>query len=155
MNVYPVDSRQVMLKPQDIFAVAAHEYKPGLEAAKEAAQKAGVSPERMSYTIMLMEYSDPKLIRIRAGNTLFTIAALPNRLGFVRSYNGDIGPNFINNMVEFVYSARKIGFDTLFAYTSPQIVKAVKLAMRRDKEVTVEFDDSGRAIVVKTGPARD
>ena len=52
MKVWPVDSKKTMLKPQDIFAVAANEYKEGLEAAKEAAKKAGVSPQRMSYTIM-------------------------------------------------------------------------------------------------------
>ena len=35
---------------QDIFAVAAHEYKPGIKEAAKAAKKAGVSPERMSWS---------------------------------------------------------------------------------------------------------
>jgi hypothetical protein len=155
VNVYPVDSKKTMLKPQDIFAVAAHEYKKGLELAKEPAKKAGVSPERMSYTIMLTEYSDPRLIRIRAGNTLFTIAALPDRTGFVRGYNGDTAPNYINNMLELIQAARKMGFDTLLAYTTEPVVRAMKLALRRTSEVKVQFDSANQAMVVTTGPARD
>ena len=155
MNVYPVDSRQTMLKPQDIFAVAAHEYKPGIKAAAEAAKKAGMSPERMSYAVMISEYSDPKLIRIRAGNTLFTIAALPDRMGFVRGYNGDTAPNYINNMIDLAQAARKMGFDTLLAYVSPEVVRAVKIAIRRVQGMDVEFDPTNSGMVITTGPKRD
>jgi hypothetical protein len=155
MNIHPVDSKKTMLKPQDIFAVAAHEYKPGIEASAEAAKKAGVSPERMSYAIMISEYSDPRLIRIRAGNTLFTIVALPDRMGFVRGYNGDIAPNYINNMIELAQAARKMGFDTLLAYVSPDVVRAVKVAMRRVEGMSVEFDPTNSGMVITTGPKRD
>lgn len=144
-----------MLNPQDIFAVAANEYKEGLEAAKAAAKKAGVTPQRMSYTIMLTEYSDPRLIRVRAGNTLFTIAALPERTGFVRGYNADIAPNYINNMIEFAQAAREMGFDTLMAFGTPQVVRALKLAMKRVPDMKVEFDSANQAMVITTGPARD
>jgi hypothetical protein len=109
----------------------------------------------MSYTIMLTEYSDPRLIRIRAGNTLFTIAALPDRTGFVRGYNGDTAPNYINNMLELIQAARKMGFDTLLAYTTEPVVRAMKLALRRTSEVKVQFDSANQAMVVTTGPARD
>lgn len=144
-----------MLNTQDIFAVAANEYKEGLEAAKEAAKKAGVTPQRMSYTIMLTEYSDPRLIRVRSGNTLFTIAALPERTGFVRGYNADIAPNYINNMIEFAQAAREMGFDTLMAFGTPQVVRALKLAMKRVPDMKVEFDSTNQAMVITTGPARD
>jgi hypothetical protein len=155
VKVWPVDSKKTMLKPQDIFAVAAHEYKQGLDLAKEPAKKAGVSPERMSYTIMVTEYSDPRLIRVRCGNTLFTIAALPERTGFVRGYNADIAPNYINNMIELAQAARKMGFDTLLAYTTEPVVRALKIALRRTSEVKVQFDSANQAMVVTTGPARD
>ena len=155
MNVYPVDSKKAMLKPQDIFVVASNEYKEGLEAAKEAAKKAGVTPQRMSYTIMVTEYSDPRLIRVRAGNTLFTIAALPERTGFVRGYNADIAPNYINNMIELAQAARKMGFDTLLAFGTPQVVRAIKLAMRRIEGMSINFDSTNGAMVIITGPARD
>jgi hypothetical protein len=155
VKVWPVDSKKTMLNPQDIFVVAASEYKQGLEAAKEAAKKAGVSPERMSYTIMVSEYSDPRLIRIRSGNTLFTIAALPDRTGFVRGYNGDTAPNYINNMIELAQSARKIGFDTLLAFGTPDVVRAIKMGMRRTQGMNITFDSSSGAMVITTGSARE
>lgn len=155
MKVWPVDSKKTMLNPQDIFVVAANEYKDGLEKAKEAARKAGVTPHRMSYTIMLTEYSDPRLIRIRAGNTLFTIAALPDRTGLVRGYNADIAPNYINNMIELAQVARKMGFDTLLAFVTPDVVRAIKIGMRRTQGMNITYDSAKGAMVITTGPARE
>ena len=34
-GIHPVSSKEHMLKPTDIFAVAAHEYKEGIEQCKE------------------------------------------------------------------------------------------------------------------------
>lgn len=155
MKVWPVDSKKTMLRPQDIFVVAANEYKDGLELAKPAAKKLGMSPLRMSYVVMVKEYSDPRLIRIRAGNTLFTIQALPDRTGYVRGYNGDIAPNYIENMIELAQSARKMGFDTLKAHGTPDVVRAVKMAARRMPEFQVHFDSGTRQMTITTGPKRD
>lgn len=151
MNVWPVDSRQTMLKPQDIFAVAAHEYKEGLEACREAAKKAGVSPERLNYSIMIKEYSDPRLIRIRAGNTLFTIAAFPDEVGFVRGYNADIAPNYVANILELVEAAKKMGFRALVAHTTEVASRAVKLAIRKGsrKDLATAFDSSQKLMVIQ------
>lgn len=155
MNVWPVDSRQTMLKPQDIFAVAAHEYKEGIEACKQAAKKVGISPERLNYTIMIKEYSDPRLIRLRAGNTLFTIAAFPEGVGFVRGYNGDTGPNYIANILEMVEAAKKMGFKLLLSHTTPVATKAVKLAIQKNRrtDMVAEFDSEQEllAIAIKRG----
>ncbi len=150
MNVWPVDSRQTMLKPQDIFAVAAHEYKEGIEACKGAAKQVGVTPERMNFILMVKEYSDPRLIRMRAGNTLFTIAAFPDGIGFVRGYNGDTAPNYIANMIELNMAARKMGFRVLLAHGTPAVVKAIKLAMRKRKmdDTAVSFDSEQGLIAV-------
>jgi len=155
-GIHPVSSKEHMLKPTDIFAVAAHEYKEGIERAKEPAKKAHVSPERMSYAIMIQEYSDPRLIRIREGNTLFTIAALPHRVGFVRSYNGDTAENFIENMIVFSQCARKMGFDVLVAQTSPAIVRALKVALRKHhmKGIKSNFDSSQSLFAMTTGEPR-
>ncbi len=155
-GVHPVSSKQHMLKPTDIFVVAAHEYKAGIEQCKEAAKKAHVSAERLSYSIMIQEYSDPRLIRIREGNTLFTIAAMPHRVGFVRSYNGDTADNFINNIIIFVKCARKMGFDVIVANTSPDIVRALKLALRKHKEVGIKsnFNSSHNLFAMTTGEPR-
>ena len=130
-GVHPVNSKEHMLNPTDIFAVAAHEYKEGLQECAASAKKHGVTSERMSYSIMVKEYSDPNLIRIRAGNTLFTILAFPNRIGFVRGYNGDTADMYINNLVEFLDCARRMGFDTLMCNTTQDIVRSLKIALRK------------------------
>jgi len=156
IGIHPVSSKEHMLQPTDIFLVAAHEYKQGLEICRAAAKKANITPERLSYTIMLKEYSDPKLLRVRAGNTLFTIAAFPKRTGFVRGYNADTGENYINNIIEFVHSARKMGFDKLIAHTSPDVVKALKIALKKAKieGATSYFDSSSEIFTFTTGEPR-
>lgn len=155
-GIHPVDSKEHMLNPTDIFAVAAHEYKDGLRQAAAAAKKHGVSAERMSYSIMIKEYSDPRLIRIRAGNTLFTIAAFPGRVGFVRGYNGDTAENYIGNLVEFFDCARKLGFDALMCHTSETVVRALKVALRKTHHTGIKshFDSSQKMFFISTGEAR-
>lgn len=157
MNVHVVDSNQHMLNPNDIFIVAAHEYKDGLEQFKAASKKYGVSPERLQYTTMVRMYQDPSLLRIRAGNTMFAIKALPHRAGMVFSFNGDTAKNFVNNMVEFFHSARKMGFDVLIAQLhAPDMVKLAKLAAKRvqSEGVTSKYDSKSKLFVVKTGKPR-
>lgn len=155
MKVHPVNSQKTMLKPQDIFAVAAYEDKEGAKACKEAAQKVGISPERMYYSLMIQEYSDPGLIRLRSGNTLFTIAAFKEGIGFVRGYNGDTAQNYIDNILEMVDAARKMGFQLLVAHTSEAATKAVQLAVKKNKrtDLAVEFDAKQEllAIAIKRG----
>jgi hypothetical protein len=155
-GIHPVSSKEHMLKPTDIFVVAAHEYKLGIEHAKEAAKKAHVTPERMSYAIMINEYSDPRLIRIRSGNTLFTIAAMEGRVGYVRGYNGDTIENYINNMVECFDCARKMGFDYLMCHTTEDVVRALKLALRKSKHKGIKshFDSAQKMFFISTGEER-
>ena len=155
-GVHPVSSKEHMLNPTDIFAVAAHEYKEGLQECAASAKKHGVTPERMSYSIMVQEYSDPSLIRIRAGNTLLTILAFPNRIGFVRGYNGDTADMYISNMVEFFDCARKMGFDTLMCNTTADVVRALKIALRKTNHTGIKshFDSSSNMFFISTGEAR-
>lgn len=156
MNIHPVDSTEHMLNPNDIFLVAAHEQKLDVPNLKQAAKKAGVSEERLVYTLFLKEFSDPRLIRIRSGNTMFSIAAFPERTGFVRAYNGDTGQNFINNLVDFFHAARKIGFDQLIAQPNVIAKKAIKIAMKQvaGPDISSKFDSSANLFVIKTGKPR-
>lgn len=156
MNVYPVDSKKHMLNPQDILLVAACEEQFDISRIEAASKKAGMSPERLRYTLLIQEYSNPKLLRVRAGNTLFTIVPFPNRTGFVRAYNGDTGQNFINNLVEFFDAARKMGFDQLLAQPNKVSTKAIKLAIRQNTrpEISTRFDTSAKLFVIKTGKPR-
>jgi hypothetical protein len=156
-GIQPVSSKEHMLSPTDIFLVAAHEDKKSQSVAAKSARKAHVSPERLVYSIMIQKYSHKGLIRIRAGNTLFTIAAFEGRVGLVQSYNGDTAANYVDNMLEFLQSARKIGFDVLVAIThTPDIVRVLKLAARKlnDPAVKTKFDSATGAFAVSTGEKR-
>ena len=157
MDIRPVSSKEHMLNPQDIFIVAAHEEQLDIPGLEDAAKSAGMSKERMAYTLLLNEYSDPRLLRVRTGNTLFTIAALPDRVGFVRAYNADTGPNFINNLVEFFDAARKMGFDQLYAQPNETATKAIKLAARQNTRPDIElsFNPEANLFVIKTGEPRE
>lgn len=157
MTVRLVDSKQHMLSPNDIFIAAAHEDKVAQKTVAEAAKKAHVTPERMAYSVMLKEYSDPRLVRIRSGNSLFTIAAMKGRTGFCRVFNGDTPTNFVNNMTEFMESARKMGFDFLVSQThSNDIVRLLKIAAKRTKTPGVKtfFDSRAGIFAVATGEKR-
>ena len=155
-GIHPVSSKEHMLKPTDIFVVAAHEYKQGIEQCKEAAKKMHVSPERLSYSMMIKEYSEPQLIRVRAGNTLFTIVALPHRVGFVRGYNGDTAENYISNLGEFFGAARKMGFDVLVATTTPEVVRLLKIYLRKHhvEGIKSHFDSAQNVFSITTGEPR-
>jgi hypothetical protein len=147
-DIRPVSSKEHELIPTDIFAVAAHEYKEGLESIRDDAKKAGVSPERLAYTIMLKEYSDPQLFRIRAGNTLFTIKPLPGEIGWVRGYNGDTAENYINNLIELVNCADKMGFKFLITHATKTIYKLAKLAADKHGNLKISFDPKNMLLLV-------
>jgi hypothetical protein len=153
-GIHPVSSKEHMLNPTDIFVVAAHEYKEGIERAKKSAKKAHITPERLSYSIMIKEYSDPRLIRVRAGNTLFTIAAFPNRVGYVRSYNGDTAQNYVNNMAEFTDAARRMGFDVLKGSGTSEIIRLIKVFLRKNKNLKSEFNSEKKTFSIITGESR-
>lgn len=157
MTVRLVDSKEHMLSPNDIFIAAAHEDKETQEKLIPAAKKAKVTKERMTYSYFLQEYSNKGLVRIRAGNTLFTIAALKGRMGFVRTFNGDTPANFVENMGEFLKSARAMGFDFLFALThSSDMVRILKVAVRKIKSpgLKTRFDSKHGIFAIVTGEKR-
>ena len=156
-EIHPVDSKKHMLNPTDIFLVAAHEDKYGQKIIADGAKKAHVSPERMLYTTMIKLYSNKGLIRIREGNTLFTIAAFEGRVGVVQSYNADTAKNYIENMHQFMLAARKLGFDFLVAFPhTPEVVTLLKLAAKKmkDPEVKTHFDKDNSVFTVLTGKQR-
>lgn len=112
MDIHQVNSKKTMLNESDIVIVAAHMTDPDQEI-KDSAKQNGVSAERLLYTIYLQQMQNPGLIRIREANTLFTIAALEGRTGLVFMYNGDTPENVVNNFLEFLKAAYKMGFNIL------------------------------------------
>jgi hypothetical protein len=103
---------------------------------------------------MIKEYSDPRLIRVRAGNTLFTIAAFPNRVGYVRSYNGDTAENYVNNLAEFADAARRMGFDVLKGEGTSEIIRLIKVFLRKNKGFKSEFNSEKKTFEIATGEPR-
>lgn len=157
MTVRLVDSKEHMLSPNDIFIAAAHTEKSVQQMMAPAAKKAKVTPERMAYSMMVKQYSDKRLIRLREGNSLFTIAALPNRTGFVRAYNGDVPATYVKNMESFLDAARTMGFDFLFGQaTSPEIVRMLKIAEKRTHRPggKITIDEKKKLFAVCTGEKR-
>lgn len=157
MNVHFVDSKKHMLSPNDIFIVASHEVKDGLAQYEETSKKFGVSPERLQYTAMVKMFQDPKAIRVREGNTLFTIKPLPQRGGYVENFNADVPKNYIDNLISFFYAARKMGFDFLFARAATDSMKRIlDAAVKKgnNPDVKVFFEPKSKMFVVKTGEPR-
>jgi hypothetical protein len=158
LGIHPVSSQEHMLNPTDIFAVAAHEDKQLQQKVAASAKKIHATTERMAYTILVQEYSAKSLVRVRSGNTLFTIAAFEGRVGWVRSYNGDTEENYASNIAEFWGAARKLGFDILFMMTkTPEMVRILKLATRYsdDPEIKTKYDSERGAFAIITGEKRD
>lgn len=137
-----------MLSESDIVIVAAHMADPS-EVKKEA-NKLGVSSERLLYTIYVQEMQNPALIRIRDGNTLFTIAALPERYGYVSMYNGDIDKNVATNFSQFLQAAYKMGFNVLFVKCGDDSLnKSAKEVLSIVKNAEFAFDDKKGLLIAK------
>ena len=150
-DIHPVDSKQHMLDPNDIFIVAAHEYKHEQKQFEEAAKKHGITAERLLYTAMIKLYSNPGLIRLRSGNTLFTIASFPDRVGYVSMINGDTANRLVENIVESLIAAKRMGFSKLIAVVEPGIDSLVKRAVNQlsDEGFSVNLQD--KALMILTG----
>jgi hypothetical protein len=158
LGIHPVSSKEHMLNPTDIFVVAAHEDKQLQQKVAASAKKIRATTERMAYAVLIQEYSAKSLVRVRSGNTLFTIAAFEGRVGWVRSYNGDTKDNFINNIAEFWGAARKLGFDMLFMMAkTPEMVKILKSAAQEsgNPEIKTKYDSKRGAFAIITGEKRD
>jgi hypothetical protein len=150
-DIHPVDSKKHMLEPNDIFIVAAHEYKHEQEQFEEAAQKHGVSAERLLYTAMIELYSHPGLIRLRSGNTLFTIASFPDRVGYVSMVNGDTANRLVENIVESLHAAKHMGFSKLIAILEPEIESLIKKAVDSLSEEGFSMSLQDKTLEILTG----
>ena len=149
MNIHQVNSKETMLNENDIVIVSTYmtDTPPKI---KNAAKKNGLSTERLVYTIYLQQMQNPSLIRIREGNTLFTIAALPERYGYVSIYNGDTNNSISTNISNFTQSAYKIGFNILMLKGMDESlkdnIKAIQGAIQNAK---VSYDKSNDLLYVK------
>ena len=149
MNIHQVDSKETMLNENDIVIVAAHmaEVTPKI---RQEAKKNKITAERLLYTIYIHEMQNPALIRIRDGNTLFTIAALKNRYGYVSMYNGDIEKNVADNFNQFLSASYKIGFNVLVVNcVDDSLNKSAEAVQSIVKNAELAYDDKNNLLYVK------
>jgi hypothetical protein len=148
MNIHQVNSKETMLSENDIVIVASH--MADSSEFKVDAKKHGVSPERLLYTMYIHEMRNPTLIRIRDGNTLFTIAALKDRYGFVSMYNGDTKKNIATNFNQFLQSAYKIGFNVLAVRCMDDSLNdSAEEVESSVKDAELAYDDKNDLLYVK------
>lgn len=127
-DVHPVDSKKTQLSVTDIAAVAAHTDVPMKARFRTAAKKSGATPERITYSYFMQQMQDPSLIRIREGNTLFTIKAVSENGGVLRVYDGDVKGNHLANYQMAMDAAYKMGFDYVVAQaTDKQVCQSLKV----------------------------
>lgn len=149
MNIHQVNSKETMLSENDIVIVAAHMAEPSPQLKQEA-KKHGVTGERLLYTMYLHEMQNPALIRIRDGNTLFTIAALKNRYGYVSMYNGDTDNNVAANVMQFMQASHKMGFNVLFFKCDDESLgNAAGDIQSNFKEAEFAYDDDNHLLIAK------
>lgn len=135
MDIHQVNSKETSLNENDIVIVSAF-MTDATDEIKESAKKHGVTPERLLYTIYVQQMQNPALIRVREGNTLFTIAALEGRQGVVMMYNGDVEENVAVNFEQFLQASYKMGFNVL-------IVKCVDDSLNRSaKQIQADVQDA-------------
>ena len=149
MNIHQVNSKETMLSENDIVIVAAYmtEATPDVKAS---AKKHGLSEERLLYTAYIQEMQNPALIRIRDGNTLFTIAALKDRYGYVAMYNGDIKKNVATNFNQFLQAAYKIGFNVLVVNCMDESLNdSAEEVESSVKDAELAYDDKNNLLYVK------
>lgn len=149
MNIHQVDNKEAMLSENDIVIVAAHMTEVTPEVEKSAKQH-GVSAERLLYTAYIHDMQNPALIRIRDGNTLFTITALENRYGYVVMYNGDTENNVATNFAQFTQASYKMGFNMLIVNCVDESLNdSAEEVQSMIQDAEIAYDEENELLYVK------
>lgn len=160
MKTTPVDSKNEKLDPNEILIIAAHQNKKLAEEYKKKSKKSdGISAERLLHTVYVHELQNTSLIRLKEGNTLFSITPLPHRVGVVSVYNGDVEKNIPNNVLETFMAAQKLGFDFLiFAAVdikAAYVDSAFAKYKEKNKKMTKKSHNGEAVIFVRLCEQRD
>jgi hypothetical protein len=152
MKPHHVNSKQYMLSNNDILLVAAHDHP---ESAKENYKKAGspeqATPELLLFTIFSTLFTQPNVIRLREGNTLFTITAGEKGALFLM-FDADTSNNTINNIATTFKAAQKMGFKKLLAPAENDLVKKMgSRAFEKIKKAGDRYSVNGDLVTVEFG----
>ncbi len=160
MKTQLVDSKKESLDPNEILIIAAHKNKKLAQEYKKQAKKSdGISAERLLYTIYVKEIQNPSLVRLKEGNTLFSIAPMPQRVGVVSIFNGDTEKNLKQNLVETFVAAQRLGFDFLIfsaeEIKSSYLDAAFASYKEKNKKMTKKSYEGSALIFIRLCEQRD
>jgi hypothetical protein len=152
MKPHHVNSKQYMLSNNDILLVAAHDHP---ESAKKHYKSAGspkqITPELLIYAIFDRLFTQPNVVRLREGNTLFTITA-GEKASLFMMFDADTPNNTINNITVTCEAARKMGFKKLIAPVENDMVKKMsKRAFDKNKKAGDSYSVKGDLVTLEFG----
>jgi len=132
MKPHHVNSKQHMLSNNDILLVSAYDHP---ESAEEAYKKAGspsqTTPELLMYTIFNQLFVQPNVIRLREGNTLFTLTP-GEKETVMLMFDADTPGNTVNNIAEYFKASKKMGFKKLIGQSEKPIInKMIQRAFQK------------------------
>ena len=156
-DIEPIDSKKTQLSVTDIAAVAAHTDKKVIARFKTSSKKSGASAERIAYSFFMHEMQDPSLVRIREGNTLFTVKAVAKDGGYLRVYNGDVKANVLPNYKLAMDAAHKMGFNYVVApTTSEEVCQNLKiLSQKEGSGFAFGVAPNKEAVVLRLGKSKE
>jgi S-adenosylmethionine synthetase len=152
MKPHHVNSKQHLLSNNDILLVAAHDHP---ESAKEHYKNAGspkqINAQMLLFTIFSKLFTQQNVIRLREGNTLFTITAGEKGALFMM-FDADTPNNTINNITVTCEAARKMGFKKLVAPVENEMVKKMsKRAFEKNKKAGDKYNVDGDFVILEFG----
>jgi hypothetical protein len=142
-----VDSKEKQLSDDAILMIAAQE--TGSEY-----------PAASVYAAFVAEVNEPKTTLFRAGNTIFVMHYVRDRIGFFRALNADTARNYLDNSFEWVEAAYTMGFDVMVTdFKDPAILNIFKAISRRPPREGMGYQadktSTGYRVTLKLGPKRE
>lgn len=136
--------------------------KLGVEAiiVASAAETDSPQPVATVYAAVVSEINVKGTMLLQEGNTLFIIHHEGSRTGTFRALNADTARNYLENSIEFVKAAYKLGYDELYTeFDDPSILNIFKAIKRNPPNEDMEFvadQENGKYMVtLYLGPTRE
>lgn len=151
MTVHHVNSKHYQLSTTDILLVAAHDH-PDQAAMhyKDAKSPKNASPVQLMYTIFHQIYVNPKLLRMREGNTLFVIQPGKDGGCVMMVFDGDTPNNTIKNLATACEAARNLGFTKIvLPYDNHLMLQMGKRAFDKFHKPGDKFSSTKDLVVVE------
>lgn len=142
-----VNSKEKQLSEEAILMVAAEESDSEYPAAT-------------IYAAFVAEVNQPGTTLFRAGNTIFVMHHVRDRIGMFRALNADVARNYLENSYEWVMAAYKMGFDLMVTeFQDPTILNIFKAISRKPPQEGMGYkaeklQNGGYRVTLQLGPLR-